>query len=267
MLRIPPRLILVPFDFSRPSMSAWRHGRALAWRFKGSLEALHVGAVPSQKAIPTRFMEPGPALKKTLAARLRAALGAEAPVHILVGSFTFGLLKTLKTRKPDLIVMGTHGRTALQHWRMGSLAGDVACLSPVPVLIVRDDPRPIRRVLAPVNFTAYSERGFLYAAELAAALKARLTVLNVSDDGLPEAETRRRLADLARRAPKGASAEARLARGEAAKTILEIGLKHDLIVLTAHKKPHLTEMILGMTAERVIRHSPVPVLTVPSPAA
>jgi nucleotide-binding universal stress UspA family protein len=37
----------------------------------------------------------------------------------------------------DLIIIGTHGRTGLQHVLMGSVAEKVVRLAPCPVLVVR----------------------------------------------------------------------------------------------------------------------------------
>jgi nucleotide-binding universal stress UspA family protein len=39
--------------------------------------------------------------------------------------------------KPDLVVMGTHGRRGVDHLVLGSIAEKVVRLSPVPVLTVR----------------------------------------------------------------------------------------------------------------------------------
>jgi nucleotide-binding universal stress UspA family protein len=37
----------------------------------------------------------------------------------------------------DLIVMSTHGRTGIQRWLLGSVAGKVSTVAPCPVLLVR----------------------------------------------------------------------------------------------------------------------------------
>ena len=46
------------------------------------------------------------------------------------------ILDTAKTQQVDLIIMGTQGRTGLQHVLMGSVA-KVVRLAPCPVLVVR----------------------------------------------------------------------------------------------------------------------------------
>ena len=47
------------------------------------------------------------------------------------------IVRVAQERAADLIVMGTHGRTGLQHVLLGSVAEKVVRLAPCPVLTVR----------------------------------------------------------------------------------------------------------------------------------
>jgi nucleotide-binding universal stress UspA family protein len=47
------------------------------------------------------------------------------------------IVKTAKSRKANMIVIGTHGRTGLSKLFMGSVAGRVASLASCPVVTVR----------------------------------------------------------------------------------------------------------------------------------
>jgi nucleotide-binding universal stress UspA family protein len=63
-----------------------------------------------------------------------------------------GILQLAALKNADLIVMGTHGRSGLNRWMLGSVAERVLRESPVPVLTVRSAPHEtIRRVLCPVH--------------------------------------------------------------------------------------------------------------------
>ena len=47
------------------------------------------------------------------------------------------ILDMAHTQQVDLIVMGTHGRTGLEHFFLGSVAEKVVRLAPCPVMVTR----------------------------------------------------------------------------------------------------------------------------------
>jgi nucleotide-binding universal stress UspA family protein len=48
-----------------------------------------------------------------------------------------GIVEAINDLKPDLVVLGTHGRRGFSHLMLGSVAERVTRLSPTPVLTVR----------------------------------------------------------------------------------------------------------------------------------
>ncbi len=269
MLRFPPSRILVPFDLSDLALDAWKQARLLAERFGATVEALYV-----EELLPAaELMFPRGGLDARLRADIarlaRARLGKGCRLHIAEGDPAVVILRQARARRADLIVMGTHGRTGLERVWIGSVAETVSRLSSVPVLTLRGAPRALRSLLAPVNFTPYSDHGFLFAAGVAAALGAELTALHVSVDPrrCPNADFR--LLNLIARLPEKVRAAVRpraeTVKGRPIEEILAAAKRHDLLIMTAHRKSLLENLVLGMTAERVLRHSPIPVLTVPAP--
>ena len=65
------------------------------------------------------------------------AAGLEGEIVVVHGVPFHEIIETAKTQKVDLIVMGTHGRTGLQHILLGSVAEKVVRLAPCPVLVAR----------------------------------------------------------------------------------------------------------------------------------
>lgn len=57
--------------------------------------------------------------------------------HVTVGDPADAILRVARERSVDLIVMGTHGRTGLQHVLLGSVAENVVRHAPCPVLVTR----------------------------------------------------------------------------------------------------------------------------------
>ena len=144
-------------------------------------------------------------------------------------------------------------------------------------------PLQLKRILVPLDFSPHAQRALRYAAGLARLFQSELVLLHVtepvvypSDFGyapLPtnefEETFRRdaceRLEELARaQAGAGVKAEAVLRLGkpyvEITTAAKELGA--DLIVITTHGYTGLTHVVLGSTAERVVRHAPCPVLVV-----
>jgi nucleotide-binding universal stress UspA family protein len=56
---------------------------------------------------------------------------------LLTGTPYEQIVRTLRSRRADLAVIGTHGRTGLARFLVGSVAARVVALSPCPVLTVR----------------------------------------------------------------------------------------------------------------------------------
>jgi nucleotide-binding universal stress UspA family protein len=64
---------------------------------------------------------------------------------------------------------------------------------------------------------------------------------------------------------EGIAAETASVSGRAADAILNYAKEHqvDLVVMSTHGRSGVSRWVLGSVADRVVRHSPVPVLTVP----
>ena len=85
------------------------------------------------------------AIQKEAAERVLAAAkekagrkGVEADtVCVELGSPADSIIETARERGCDVIVIASHGRRGLRRLMLGSVAAEVATLSPVPVLIVR----------------------------------------------------------------------------------------------------------------------------------
>ena len=146
----------------------------------------------------------------------------------------------------------------------------------------------IRRVLAPTDFSDSSTPAVRYAAELTTKFGAGLTLLHVVQDltlvvpdvMMPTPVTTPALADMMEGAKAGLVAFVKRLglEGLNPKTEVRIGapaaeivtaaadLKADLLCVGTHGRTGLAHFLLGSVAERIVRHSPCPVLTVRPPA-
>lgn len=136
----------------------------------------------------------------------------------------------------------------------------------------------MKHILVPTDFSDAADRALDTAIELARAFEARLTLLHVwsmpytaYSEGLTwpvddmERAARRALDEtLAKAIARYPRTEAVLRRDGDWAQILEVvrELGVDLVVMGTHGRRGLPRLVLGSVAERVVRMSPVPVLTV-----
>ena len=142
--------ILVATDFSEPSKAALAYGRELARSFNASLTVVHVvdnlllrtygvdGGIVFTDSDLQRQLEDAAQkqLDSLLFAEDRQQLGAMGIV-LTSNAPSAAIVTYAKDSKIDLIVMGTHGRGAVAHLFMGSVAERVVRVAPCPVLTVR----------------------------------------------------------------------------------------------------------------------------------
>jgi len=269
MIKFPPKKILVAYDLSDVSRTAWRHAAALAENCGAELDVVYVE--PWQAGVD--LLPPPaltPAVLRPLRARIRKEVGEGPRIAILQGDAAQSILSMAGRTRPDMIVVGTHGRKGFRRLLLGSTAEAVIRGARVPVLVARGPVREIRSILAPVNFTSYSDYGFSYAAGAGAVLSARVTALHVTGDPIWDGNPRYRLAGLIRRLPPQVLERGRPALaesvGDTVPQILKATRGHDWLVLVAHGKSIIKDAFLGTTIEQVLRRSSIPVLSVPVPS-
>lgn len=131
--------ILVPTDYSECSLAALKHAACLARESNGSLLIVHVDP-PSSPYVPEVNRDPDP-LRQDVELLLQA-MANEKPAlcyeeRRLEGAPVQMILSVVNEEQPDLIVMGTTGRTGLKRLLLGSVAEEVIRRAPCPVLTLR----------------------------------------------------------------------------------------------------------------------------------
>jgi len=142
----PIKRILVPIDFSECSDGAMQYAGQLARVFKARLVLIHVLQPHAYGMTETFNLVDHYAAMKTIAEPLleesRKKLkkqGLAVETDLRTGTAHTEILEKARSGKADLIVMGSHGRTGVEHFLLGSVAEKVVRLSPCPVLTVRPE--------------------------------------------------------------------------------------------------------------------------------
>ena len=145
------RCIVHPSDFSSASRAAFSRALDMAKRNGAELLVMHVLApiqpiVPSGYLMPERYDEIERSLRDTAQKRLNAQVARARKANARArGLLVMGVLphveivKTARSKKADMIVMGTHGRSGLTKLFLGSVAERVVATASCPVLTVRKD--------------------------------------------------------------------------------------------------------------------------------
>lgn len=271
--------ILCPVDLSPISANALRH----AVRLAACNEAKVVAVLVSWFEVPAYFtasrIESLHRQAHDSLSEARAVLGrfvettlgaAAADVELVIeeGSPSLAILKLAAERNAGLIVMGTHGRTGINRWMLGSVAERVVRESPVPVLTARSapvaEPGP---VLAAVNDTELSRQLMSRAAGLAARCGRSLVVVHVR-----ESNGEAPISDLCEWIPEAARSRCTVhelvRHGDPAEQIITAASEANasLLVIGASKRSFFQGSVLSRTALRVIRQAACPVLSIGSTA-
>jgi nucleotide-binding universal stress UspA family protein len=282
--------VLCPVDFSAGSQHAMQVAVRLAGEMDAELVLVHAWYVPAS-VFPSE--EPlMPQLVQTVsdeaarglddAVREATALGARRVTWKLLHGVPWrGIVDALDDDPAfDLVVIGTHGRTGVSRFLLGSVAEKVVRHAPCSVLAVRSDGevRPFTHVMVPVDFSGGARHALDRAAELVRPGGAGITLLHVIEapvsysGELPDPEL---LRDLDRRAAEylertGTELRSRVtvpvtARSRVGWPGAEIlaALEHDptidLIVMGSHGRTGIKRVLLGSVAEKVVRHARCPV--------
>lgn len=273
------RSILAPVDFSDLSALAVRYAAAISRCSAAKLTLLYANTFSPppyftesnlgelERQFRASFAEAEKGLRQFAETTLGAAAGG-LEGHVVEGPAADAILRYASEKRFDLIAMGTHGRSGVNRWMMGSVAERVLRGSHVPVLTVRPgrapaEPVQIRHILCPVNNSDSARRALAAATDLAACLGARVTVVHVKEDRAADsiADLCSWIADSQR-----ATCDVRelVRQGDAATEIISATAEADcdLAVIGAQHRTFFDSTVLGTTTVRVVRHARCPVLTV-----
>ncbi len=140
----PIKKILVPVDFSEHSKLALAHAHALAKAFDAEVHVVHVYEAPlfayggiAETVGPTYVVDADRNAARDELERVAAEFpweSVKATSEFVEGSALAVIEHRLKTS--DAVVLGTHGRTALNRFLIGSVAYGVLKQSEIPTVVV-----------------------------------------------------------------------------------------------------------------------------------
>ncbi len=139
--------ILLPTDFSEGSIAVISYVLSLAGKYDAHIDILHIihefgdmtdFYVPHMSYdVIEKEMEDAARNNMENFCRENVEGKAKFEIHTRKGTPFLEIIQAARDLQSDLIVMGTHGRTGIDHILFGSTAEKVVRKSPIPVLTVR----------------------------------------------------------------------------------------------------------------------------------
>jgi nucleotide-binding universal stress UspA family protein len=180
----------------------------------------------------------------------------------------------------DLIVIGRRGLKRLERVLVGSVTARVIGYSPIDVLVVtRDTNVGFKKVLIATDGSRYSELAKKRAIDFAGSYGGELVAVSAVD--VPSelyAESPKTVEELVKKARSyveaikneagktGIKTEVIVREGEAYRVITDTARETgaNIIVMGSHGRTGLKRLLMGSVTEKVIGHTPCPVLVVKS---
>jgi universal stress protein E len=180
------------------------------------------------------------------------------------------ILTAVETVKPDLVIMGRCGKSALARLVMGNVTARVIGHSPANVLVIpRGAALAFQRLLVASDGSPYSQAAWELALAMARQAPSRLLGVAVAPEEGDIDDSRAIIEQMLADATRAeVSLKAINPQGVAPDTgIIQQAIKHDadLIILGSHGRTGLKKLLMGSVTERVIGQSPCPILVVKRP--
>jgi nucleotide-binding universal stress UspA family protein len=293
--------IAVGIDFSPESEIATRQAMEIARHVGAEVTLVHVGAIldPSVdmgETVHPSIKEWEGYVRQELAEDRRrleewrerlTGQGVEISHVIRDGFADTALAETADDTGADLLVVGTHGRSGLKRFFLGSISERVVRLSHTNVMVARaldDGHGGYRRILVPTDFSAPAARALELAFDLAAP-DAKIEVVHfwqvpvtaatpyapfkAAEDAL--ATVREALAESAQQNGERLLDRYRSSSVELTYHAVEASPAHgiqerlaqgsyELVAVGSHGRRGIRRLLLGSVAELTVRHAPCSVL-------
>lgn len=280
--------IVVGVDFSPESDLALTQGLAIARKTGAELLMLHALSVIEVDADPESkelFAEQQKRDREQLGElRERHSGGGVVISHALVdGEPAAALVEAAGEVEASLVVVGTHGRTGIRRFLLGSVAEKVVRRCEADVLVARPGARRgFRRILVATDFSGPAERALETAVALAddgaeidlvhfwqlpVPITSHYLPMTTQTDAfgrlsreLEDAAHKRGAELLERHRNDRVGIDLDIQRGPAASSIVDRAGGYDLIAVGRRGMSTLERWLVGSVTDKVVRHAPCSVL-------
>lgn len=273
--------ILIPLDFSATSKLALEHAALICQKFNSKLHLLHVYTGSHAEVLPNieatnAYMDKSEELKTFITEELnnigqefKTKYQVDYNIEVREGSISKEIAQTADEIKADLIVMGTHGVSGFEEFFLGSNAYRVVTSANMPILTVQEHAQKLGydSIALPIDSSNHSRDKVSEAASLAKVFGATIHLAALISS---EHEDEKAIFNLKMKqiedylSDEGIKFTSTTIHGkDIAKMTIDFSkeVKADLVVVMTEQEA-ATGLFMGPHAQRVVNHSPIPVLSV-----
>jgi len=266
--------ILVPCDFSSPSIEAFKFAVTIAEQSGGEIIVLHVVELPSVYGGRTilefekAYMDDQKAKADKRYQSMKEKYGMN--VRKITGFVEFGgtvscIRDAVSKRKADLVVMGTHGSSGIKEFVVGSNTEKIVRSSTVPVIAVKKSPGVIKEILFPLMPDLKQEDLVTKVKQLQTFFGARLNLLyvNTPENFKRDKDIQTMLSAFVKRylLKDYAVHICNAFLEEEGITQFVMDHKTDLIAMRTHGRRGIAHFAMGSIAEDLVNHLKAPIWT------
>lgn len=270
--------ILVPCDFSKPAINAFRFALDIAQKSKGvvhlinviELPAIHDPIIMPVMVFEKEFMKD---LKDKAIAQFEKIITRYKPdsvtvkTDVLFGGPARMISEAVKKKSIDLIVMGSHGATGFREYFIGSNAEKVVRNATVPVLVLKNYYKgAIKNIVFPNTLETEKQESLIRKVkELQAFFRATVHIVyvNTPTNFTSDNITFDRLKEFARQFQfRNYTLNVYNYPFEESGVIhFTSSIKGDLIAMGTHGRKGLAHFLNGSLAEDIVNHASSPIWT------
>jgi nucleotide-binding universal stress UspA family protein len=187
------------------------------------------------------------------------------------------IIQVAKEENVDLLVVGTHGRAGVDRVMLGSVAERIVRKAGCPVMVIKGRKyTSFKRIIVPIVFSDCARKALEYAIATARSHNSRLTILHVYEESFvepyvnaanseEEAEKIMKEIEWANETKydeflktidlRGVEYDKLLIKGIPETEIVEVAMEQqaDLVVMGTHGRAGIMHILIGSTAEEVVR--------------
>lgn len=270
--------ILVPTDFSPCANNAANLALQIAEKANAEIEFLHILVTPIDwVALDIRKESQYPEVKKQIGhakselskwVKRAKGLGLQSGKVLTFTQGSEEIVNHAESHGHDLIVMGSHGASGLKELVMGSNAQKVVQEAKTPVLIIKENVKKlnIKNMVFASTFLEDVHRPFHQIIDFADLMEAynNLLYVNVPKQFEESQESESRMKNFLTRCPRGTCGINVFNAETPEKGILQFAEDRgmDVIAIVTHGRKGIKGLFASSLTEKLVNHSPLPVLSV-----